>query len=489
MQTLLPVLGLLGIILVVFGASFAVPLAVSLGSGDGAHRAFAPEMVLTIVCGAALWALTRRYRRELQARDGVLLVVLAWSVLPVFGALPMLAYFDHAGAPISWTDAYFEAVSGLTTTGSTVLTGLDSLPASINVWRGFLQWLGGMGILVLAVAILPILGAGGSQLFRAEAAGPLKDTKLTPRITETAKGLWTVYAVMSAACVIAYRLGGMSWPDAWIHMFTTVSLGGLSSHDSSFAFFESPLLEVTAIVFMLLASCNFAVYFLAVRKRSVWVALRDSEAQATVGVMVGSVLLVAVVLWVRGTYGDPLAALRYAAFNVVSVASTTGYATTDYLQWPVFPPILMLLLSGVATSAGSTGCGIKMIRVLLLVKQTRRELTRLIHPRAVRPVTLGGAPIGNDVIFAVLGFMLVYGVTLIGFVMLLLLSEMPFDEAVGSVVASLHCTGPGLGATGPAGNYAGLTDFQKWVLTLAMLVGRVELLSFMVLFTRQFWRK
>ena len=489
MQTLLPVLGLLGIILVVFGASFAVPLGVSLGTGDGAHRAFAPEMALTIVCGAALWGLTRRFRRELQARDGVLLVVLAWSVLPVFGALPLLAYFEHAGAPISWTDAYFEAVSGLTTTGATVLVGLDDLPPSVNIWRTFLQWLGGLGILILAVAILPMLGVGGSQLFRAEAAGPLKDTKLTPRITETAKGLWTVYAVLSIACVAAYWAGGMEPLDAWKHMFSTVSLGGLSSHDSSFAYFDSALLEVIAIVFMLICSCNFAVYFLAVRKRSVWVALRDVETQATLGVMIGSVLLVTVVLWARSTYDDPLTALRYAAFNVVSIASTTGYATTDYLQWPVFPPILMLLLSGMATSAGSTGCGIKMIRVILLVKQARRELTRLIHPRAVRPVTIGGNPIGNDVIFAVLGYMLVYGVTLIGFVMLLLLSEMPFDEAVGSVVASLHCMGPGLGPTGPAGNYAGLTDFQKHVLTLAMLVGRVELLSFMVLFTRQFWRK
>jgi trk system potassium uptake protein TrkH len=486
---LLPVLGLLGIILAVFGLSFAVPLGVSLAVGDGAHRAFGAEMVLTIAVGAALWALARRFRRELQARDGVLLVVLAWSLLPVFAAIPLQAYFESVGRPISWTDAYFEAVSGLTTTGATVLAGLDDLPASINVWRTFLQWLGGLGILILAVAILPMLGVGGSQLFRAEAAGPLKDTKLTPRIKETAKGLWTVYAVLSLACVAAYWAGGMEPLDAWKHMFSTVSLGGLSSHDASFAYFDSPLLEAIAVVFMLVCSCNFAVYFLAVRKRSVWVPLRDPETQATLAVMIGSVLLVTAVLVWRHTYDDGLTALRYAAFNVVSVASTTGYATTDYLQWPVFPPILMLLLSGMATSAGSTGCGIKMIRVLLLVKQTRRELTRLIHPRAVRPVTIGGAPVGNDVIFAVLGYMLVYGVTLIGFIMLLLLSEMSFEEAVGAAVASVHCMGPGLGSVGPAGNYGHLSDFQKWVLTLAMLVGRVELLSFMVLFTRQFWRK
>ena len=485
----LPVLGLLGIIVVVFGFTLSVPLGVSLALRDGAHRAFAPELLLTVLVGATLWALTRRFRRELQARDGVLLVVLAWTVLPVFGALPLHVYFEQAGRPISWTDAYFEAVSGLTTTGGTVLTGLDDLPASINVWRTFLQWLGGLGILILAVAILPMLGVGGSQLFRAEAAGPLKDSKLTPRITETAKGLWTVYAVLSLACVTAYWLGGMEPLDAWKHMFSTVSLGGLSSHDASFGYFASPALEAIAIVFMLVCSCNFAVYFLAVRKGTLAVVAGDPETRATLAVMVGSALLVTAVLWWHHVYDDPFTALRHAAFNVISVASTTGYATVDYLQWPVFPPVLMLLLSGVATSAGSTGCGIKMVRLLILVKQTRRELTRLIHPRAVRPVTLGGHAVDNNVIFAVLGYMLVYGVTLTGFVMLLLLSEMDLETAIGAAVASLHCMGPGLGPAGPAGNYAGFTDFQKWVLTLAMLIGRVELLSFMVLFTRQFWRK
>lgn len=489
MQTLLPVLGLLGIIVVAFAFTLALPLGVSLWLGDGAQRAFAPALLLGVLAGAALWALTRRFGRELQARDGVLLVVLAWSVLPVLGAMPLHVYFEQVGRPISWTDAYFEAVSGLTTTGSTVLTGLDRLPASINVWRTFLQWLGGLGILILAVAILPMLGVGGSQLFRAEAAGPLKDSKLTPRITETAKGLWTVYAVLSLACAAAYWLGGMTPLDAVMHMFSTVSLGGLSSHDASFGHFASPTLEAIAVVFMLVCSCNFAVYFLAVRKGSMMVVARDPETRATLAVMIGSALLVTAVLWARQTYDDPLAALRHAAFNVISVASTTGYATVDYLQWPVFPPVLMLLLSGVATSAGSTGCGIKMVRLLILVKQTRRELTRLIHPRAVRPVTLGGHAVDNNVIFAVLGYMLVYGVTLTGFVMLLLLTEMDLETAIGAAVGSLHCMGPGLGPAGPAGNYAGFTDFQKWVLTLAMLIGRVELLSFMVLFTRQFWRK
>jgi trk system potassium uptake protein TrkH len=483
----LPLISVLGAIVAFFGLTMAVPLAASWLAGDGAHGAFAGPMFITVLLGLAMWAGTRRARRELQPRDGVLLVVAAWTVLPLFASFPLLGWYEQHGG-LSFTHAYFEAVSGLTTTGATVLSGLDRLPVSVNVWRTFLQWLGGLGILILAVAILPLLGVGGSQLFRAEAAGPLKDTKLTPRITETAKGLWTVYGVLSVACVAAYWLAGMSAADAWMHMFSTVSLGGLSSYDASFGHFQSPLLEAIAVFFMLVCSCNFALYFIAVKKRS-WQPLhQDPELRGTLAVMLGSALLVAALLAWRGTY-EPLQALRHALFNVISIASTTGYATVDYLQWPMLPPVLMLLLSGLATSAGSTGCGIKMVRLLILIKQARRELTRLIHPRAVCPVTLGGRRIADDVIFAVLGFMLVYGVTIIGLTMLMLLSEMPLDTAVSAVMASVHCMGPGFGEVGPAGNYGGLTNYQLWVLTLAMLLGRLELLSFMVLFTAQFWRK
>lgn len=488
MDNLRPVVAVLGAILAVFGLTMAVPLAVSWAMADGALRVWPAPMALTVIVGLALWLPSRRRRRELQPRDGVLLVVLVWSVLPVFASFPLMGWAEQAGRPMSYTDAYFEAVSGLTTTGATVMTGLDALPASVNVWRTFLQWQGGMGILILAVAILPMLGVGGSQLFRAEAAGPLKDTKLTPRITQTAKGLWAVYFVFSLACFGAYWAGGMAVLDALMHMFSTVSLGGLSSYDASFGHFASPLLEAVAVFFMLLCSCNFALYFIAVRKRSLRPAFADPELRATLFVMLGSALLVAVVLVLNGTYA-PLQALRHATFNVISVASTTGYSTVDYLQWPVFAPAFMLLLSGLATSAGSTGCGIKMVRLLILLKQARRELTRIVHPRAVQPVTLGGQTVGTEVIFAVLGYMLVYGVSIIGFTMLMLMSEIDLDTAVSAVVASIHCMGPGMGSVGPAGNYQHLTDYQTWVLSLAMLVGRVELLAFMVLFTPQFWRK
>jgi trk system potassium uptake protein TrkH len=317
----------------------------------------------------------------------------------------------------------------------------------------------------------------------------MKDAKLTPRITETAKGLWSVYCLLSLACVVAYWLAGMTPLDAWTHMFSTLSLGGLSSYDSSFGHFQSPALEWVAIVFMLIASCNFALYFVAITKRQPGRIWRDAEWRGSMGLLVGSGVFVAGLLLFKGTLSDPGEALRMALFNVISIGSTTGYATVDYTQWPVFAPLYMIMLSGIATSAGSTGAGIKMARMVILVKQARREMRRIVHPRAVHPVTLGGHTVENSTIFSVLGFMLVYGGTIIGLTMVLLLTDMPFDTAFTAIVASVNNMGPGLNEVGPAGNFAGLTDFQTWICSAAMLLGRLEMLSFLVLFTPGFWRK
>jgi trk system potassium uptake protein TrkH len=489
MYAVLPVFTVLGVVVMVFAATMLVPLGVSWWIGDAASAAYPTSIGATLTCGLAMWLVGRRHRRELQRRDGVLLVSFAWTVLPLFAALPLLLYFRSAGTPLSFTDAYFEAASALTTTGATVLTKLDALPGSINLWRCFLQWLGGMGILVLAVAILPLLGVGGSQLFRAEASGPMKDTKLTPRITETAKGLWSVYVAASLLCVLAYWVGGMPVLDAWMHMFTTVSLGGLSSHDASFGHFQSPVLEWIAVAFMLFSSCNYALYFAAVQKRDPRRLAVDAEFRGTMGLLIGSSLFVAALLVSRGTVAEPSEALRMAFFNVISVASTTGFSSTDYTLWPVFVPVFMLLLSGIATSAGSTGAGIKMVRVIILLKQARREMARIVHPRAVNPVLMGGDAVSTGTIFAVLGFMLVYGATTVVLTMVLLLSDMDFVTAISAVVASVNNMGPGLNHIGPAGTFAGITDYQKWVLVLAMLLGRLEMLSFLVLLTPAFWRK
>ncbi len=488
MRDLFPVLRVLGMLMVMFALSMLLPFAVSWFADDGIWRIYPWAIGITAAAGLSLWVGLDHFRRELQPRHGVILVTLVWVVLPLCAMLPLVLGLGHVGLSISFTHAYFEAVSGLTTTGATVLTGLDALPVSINVWRTFLQWLGGMGILILAVAILPLLGVGGAQLFRAEAAGPIKDTKLTPRMTETAKGLWGVYGVFSLACALAFWAAGMEPLDALMHMFATVSLGGLSSHDASFAYFDSPLIELIALVFMLLASCNFALYFVAMRKGRWDGFWRDPEMRATLAVLLGGGLIVALLLWAKGVYG-PVEALRYGIFHVVSVATTTGFTTVDYLSWPVFAPVLMLLLSGVATSAGSTGGGIKMVRMLILLKQARRELTRLVHPRAMQPVRLGNGVVDDRMIFSVLAFMLVYGATVITLSMVLLLTDLDPVTAFSAVLASVHCMGPGLGALGPTSNYAVLTDFQTWICTLAMLLGRLEILSFMALLSPAFWRR
>ena len=485
MQNVLPILAVLGGILMLFAFAMLVPLAFAYFGHDGALMAYDEAILLTFGCGLLLFLACRRYKRELQPRDGFLLVSLVWAVLPAFGALPLMVYLPD----LSFTDAYFEAVSGLTTTGSTVLTGLDALPTSINVWRCLMVLIGGMGILVLAVAILPLLGVGGSQLFKAETPGPMKDQKLTPRIAETARGLWVVYFAIAAACFFAYRVAGMGWADAFMHMCSTMGLGGFSSHDASFGQFDSPAIEAVAIFFMLIAGVNFALYFVAWKRRSLLCVWRDTEARLFVATMVVSVLGIAAFLAANAVYPTFGEALRHAAFNVVSIATTTGFASVDYAQWPIFAPVAMLFLCCFATCAGSTGGGIKMIRALLLLKGARRELRRIVHPRAVVPVTLGSAVVDAQVLSSVLAFMLFYGAVMVAATMLLLFSGLDVVTAFTAVIASINNTGPGLGGVGPAGTYQGLTDFQTWVCSITMLLGRLELFSILVLFTASFWRK
>lgn len=484
-----PVLRLLGALVASFGLTMLAPLGSSLLFKEDLWPQYLWCMLICVALGGALFLALRHDRRDLQPGHGILLVTAVWLVLPLFAAMPFLLVSQaRAEVDISFTHAYFEAVSGLTTTGATVLTGLDALPASLNIWRCFMQWVGGMGILILAVAVLPMLGVGGSQLFKAEVAGPVKDTRLTPRIAQTASGLWVIYVLISAACFFAYWAGGMTPLDALMHMFTTVSLGGTSPHDSSFAHFDSALLEAIAVFFMLMASCNFALYFVAMRKRSLQGFWRDAEVRATLGTLAGGALLVSAVLWLKGAYA-PLDALRYGSFNTISMATTTGYSTTNYLLWPAFAPLVLLFLSGMATSAGSTGGGVKMIRVLILYQQAVRELIALVHPRAVKPVRLGHNVVDNKIIFSVLAFMLFYWATILVLSMALVLTDLDIITAFSAIIASIHCAGPGLGIVGPASTYAQLSPFQTWVCTLAMQLGRLEILSFMAVLMPSFWRR
>ena len=481
-----PVFAVLGGVLMLFTLTMAVPLGFAWVGGDPAYGAYVLAMSLTAVSGALLFFGLRRVgRRELQPRDGFLLVALVWSVLPAFGSLPLLFHLPD----LSFTDAYFEAMSGLTTTGATVLTGLDTMPLSINVWRCFMVLLGGMGILVLAVAILPLLGVGGSQVFKAETPGPMKDAKLTPRIAETARGLWAVYFGIAALCFLAYHAAGMGWADAFMHMCSTMGLGGFAAYDASFGYFNSPLIEAVAIFFMLVSGVNFALYFVALRRRSLRGVWQDLEARCFFLLMLVAVLGIAVFLQLHGVYPSFLESLRHAAFNVISIATTTGFASVDYAQWPIFAPVLMLFLCCFATSAGSTGGGIKMVRALLLVKQARSELTRIVHPRAVTPVTLGGAIVDARVLQSVLAFMLVYGAVITVGTLVLLASGLDVITAFTAIIACINNTGPGLGQVGPSGNFQGLSDFQTWVCSVTMLLGRLELFAVLVLFTGRFWRK
>jgi trk system potassium uptake protein TrkH len=483
--SLFPILNVLGLVVMLFSVTMLVPLAVAFIGADRALAAYDNAFLITLICGASLWFVTRRFKRELLPRDGFLLVSLVWTTLPGFATLPLLLHLPG----LSFTDAYFEAMSGLTASGATVLSGLDDLPLSINVWRHLLVWIGGMGVIVLAVAILPLLGVGGSQVYKAETAGPLKEQKLTPRIAETAKGLYLIYAAISLVCMLSYRIAGMSWPDAFMHMCSTMGLGGFSSHDASFGYWNSPAIEYTAVVFMLLAGFNFSMHFLAWRRRSLAVYWRDPEGKAYVGVVLGAALAIAAFLYWSGQYPDFATSLRYALFNTVSVATTTGYSSTDYNQWPTLAPVLMLFLCGFATCAGSTGGGIKMIRAIILVKQALREFVRILHPRVVNPVHVGGQVVENRVIFAILAFMLIYGGSIILFTFLLLFSGLDVISAFSAAVACINNTGPGLNQVGPAANYAVLNDFETWICTFAMLIGRLELMSVLVLFTPAFWRK
>ena len=485
MQRALTVIHALGLMLVVFSIAYMMPIAASLIYHDGTFASFLLAMIWTSAVGFLMWMLTRRYKGELTIRHGYLLVVAMWTAMPAVATLPLL--LEITG--LSFTDAYFETMSGLTTTGATVLTGLDNLPPAINIWRHELNWLGGMGIIVLAVAILPLLGIGGRQLFKAETPGPMKDSALTPRITETARNLWLVYLGITIACIASLKLAGMNWLDAICHAFAAMGLGGFSTHDASVGYFNSPAIEAVLIVFMLLAAMNFSTHFLVWRKKSLVPYRLDVEGLATVGLVLVSCVGIAGFLWWQGTYPGFLTALRHASFNLVSVATDCGFASVDFNQWPIFAPLWMLFLSCITASSGSTGGGIKMVRTLVLVKQAGREFVKLLHPAAVNPMKIGGQVIPNSVVFSVLGFIFLYFMSVVTLTFALLISGLDFISAFSAVIACINNAGPGLGVVGPASNFGVLTDFQTWICTIAMLIGRLEIFTVLILFTPQFWRR
>lgn len=474
---------ILGILLMVFSIALLPPIIVSLIYQDSALGAFFGALGITFAAGALCWYPARNKHQDLRTRDGFVVTVLFWLVLAISGALPLMLA-DSPG--LSFTDAFFESLSGWTTTGATVITGIDNLPQSILFYRQLLQWLGGMGIIVLAVAILPMLGIGGMQLYRAETPGPMKDSKLTPRITETAKTLWYIYLALTIACALGFWIGGMSLFDAICHAFSTVAIGGFSTHDASIGYFDSGLIESIAIVFMILSAFNFALHFYAWRFKSITHYFQDSEVKTLLIVLAIAGVVTFVTLVISNSY-EPNEALRFGLFELVSIATTTGFATADFSLWPVFLPFLLFFLAFMGGCAGSTGGGLKVIRVLLIYKQGSREMKRLIHPNAIIPIRIGGRPIDDRVVEAVWGFFAVYIMLYVIMTILLLATGLDFVTAFSAVGACINNLGPGLGEV--AAHYGEISDFAKWVLSFAMLLGRLEIFTLLVLFTPTFWRQ
>ena len=474
---------ILGLLLVLFSFTMVPPLVVAWLYADGNAASFAIAMAAIAGGGIVLWLPVREYRRELRIRDGFLVVVVFWVVLGLSGALPFLL-LDEPAMPLA--DAVFEAVSGLTTTGATVLTGIDALPLSLLFYRQMLQWLGGMGIIVLAVAILPVLGIGGMQLYRAETPGPMKDQKLTPRLTETAKALWYLYLGLTILCALCYRAAGMEWFDAMAHSFSTVAIGGFSTHDASLGYFDSPAVEGVAMVFMVLAGVNFALHFVAWRARSPASYFQDAELRTYVCFLGAMVASASAYLYVTGTFEGGVDALRFGAFQAIAFATTTGFTTTGYTAWPGMLPVLLLLSSFVGACAGSTGGGLKVIRVLLLVKQGLREIQQLIHPNARVSIKIGETALPDRVVGAVWGFFAAYVVAFFFFLIALMASGLDQVTAFSAVAACLNNLGPGLGEVGAS--YADVGSAAKLLLSLAMLLGRLEVFTLLVVLSPAFWR-
>lgn len=476
---------IIGLLLMLFSISMLPPALVAWIYGDGAMAPFMLSFILTLMTGLFVWLPVSRSRRELRLRDGFLVVVLFWTVLGMFGALPFIFYKDLS---LSFTDAAFESISGLTTTGATVLTGLDRLPHAILYYRQQLQWLGGMGIIVLAVAILPMLGIGGMQLYRAETPGPMKDSKLTPRITETAKALWYIYLGLTVVCAIAYKMAGMDIFDAISHSFSTIAIGGFSTHDLSIGYFNSQWIESVAVVFMLLAGMNFALHFVAWRSFSIRPYLNDAEVRMYVGLIAFVAVLASVYLYISGTYSTSIyEAVHHGIFQTVSIGTTTGFTTTSYAAWPGMLPVMLIFLSFVGGCAGSTGGGMKVIRFLLLLKQGAREIMRLVHPNAQIPVKIGNKAMSDRVINSVWSFFAAYVASFIIILLILMATGMDQVTAFSAVAACMNNLGPGLGSV--ASHYGDISDTAKWVLCFAMLLGRLEIFTLLVLLTPAFWRR
>ena len=473
---------ILGTLLMIFSFAQIFPgfLAYFFGEQEIVYS-FISAGFVTFLIGCFLFFLSSEKNGDLRTKDGFIITIFFWTVLGFFGSIPF--YLAHLEG-VSYIDSLFESISGLTTTGATVLVGLDEMPRSLLFYRQLLQWLGGMGIIVLAVAVLPLLGVGGMQLYKAETPGPLKDSKLTPRITETAKALWFVYVLMTISCSFLYKFYGMSWFDAVCHAFSTISIGGFSTHDDNFAFFENSSLRWTAIIFMVISGVNFALHYLAWTKKRLFHYFYDSEVKLYLSLLTTTAIITYLTLYFSNNIYDEM--IVDSVFQAVSIGTTTGFLTSNYSNWPLFVPIMLLIAAFIGACAGSTGGGIKVIRALILIRQGSSEITKLIHPNAVVTIKFGRKSLDPRVSESVWGFFAVYVATFLILLMFLLSQSNDFLTAFSAVGATLNNLGPGLGAVSE--NYKDITDGSKLALCAAMLLGRLEIFTLLLLFTPAFWR-
>ena len=484
---ILSIIRIIGILVMCFSGTMLVPAFVALIYGDGGGKAFMQAFMLSLTAGTLLWWPCHHHKQELRSRDGFLIVVAFWFVLGGLATLPLLL-FDAPHLTVA--SAVFEAFSGLTTTGATVMTGLDNLPKAILFYRQFLQWLGGMGIIVLAIAIIPLLGIGGMQLFRAEMSGPMKEQKIRPRITETAKILWMIYLSLTLSCALAYWLVGMSIFDAITHSFSTVSIGGFSTHDASIGYFNSPLINGITVLFLLVSACNFGLHFRAFstigRENFFKIYLRDPEFRFFISIQVILVVVCTSVMWGHSYFKTSWQDFEQVLFQAVSISTTTGYTTSDFAAWPSFVPVLLISASFMGGCAGSVGGGLRVARVLVLYLQGKRELKRVVHPNLVYPIKWGKNVLDERVIGSIWAFfsayILVFLICLLG---VIACGVEPFN-AFNAVLASINNLGPGLGAV--SSNMIAIPDSAKWILTIAMVCGRLEIFTLLALFTPAFWR-
>lgn len=475
---------ILGMMLLLFSLTMLPPIGVSVAYADGHWQPFLAAFGIVAAAGLLCWLPVRNLRGDLRLRDGFLVIAVFWILLGLAGATPLLI----SDVPkLSFTDAVFEAVAGFTTTGATVIVGLDDLPKSILYYRQQIQWLGGMSIIVLAVALMPVLGIGGMSLYKAETPGPMKDQKMTPRITQTAKALWAVYVLLTALCAAGYYLAGMGAFDAIGHAFSTLSTGGFSPHDASLGYFDSAAIDIVATVFMFLGGVSFALHFMALRRRDPGLYRRDPEFMAYFSLIATIILASAAYLWFQGEFASFAQSLRYTSFQVVSIHTGTGYATSGFAHWPGAMPALLMLLTFVGGCAGSTTGGMKVIRWLIVFRQGVAELKRLVHPSAEIPVKLANRAVPQRVIIGVAGFFAMYFIVFGALMLTLMMLGLDQVTAWSAVASSLNNVGPGLG--GIADTYRDVPDAAKWVCAIAMIAGRVEIFTLLLLLTPAFWQK